>query len=60
MKKLISETSDPRHLLIEVARALTKLNITYFVTGGMAVFVWGRPRFTADIDIVINLAALMK
>lgn len=27
----------------------------YAVTGGMAVFVWGRPRFTADIDIVVQL-----
>ncbi len=27
------------------------------ITGGMAVFVWGRPRFTADIDIEIQLEA---
>ena len=27
----------------------------YAVTGGMAVFVWGSPRFTADIDIVVQL-----
>jgi len=25
------------------------------IVGGMAVFVWGRPRFTADIDIIIAL-----
>jgi len=25
------------------------------VTGGMAVLVWGRPRFTADIDIVVEI-----
>lgn len=25
------------------------------MTGGMAVYVWGRPRFTADIDIIIEL-----
>ena len=50
MKKQIFEEGDPRRLLVEVARVLTKLNILYFVTGGMAVFVWGKPRFTADID----------
>jgi len=30
------------------------LKISYFVTGGMAVLVWGRPRFTADIDIIVE------
>lgn len=49
------ETIDPRHLLVKVAKILHQLNISYVVTGGMAVFVWGRPRFTADIDIVIEL-----
>jgi len=47
--------NDPRHLLINVAEVLRKLEIPYVVTGGMAVLVWGRPRFTADIDIVIKL-----
>jgi len=55
MKKLITESIDPRRLLVEVAEALDKLRIPYVVTGGMAVFVWARPRFTADIDIVIRL-----
>jgi len=46
---------DPRYLLIEVAKILQKLKIPYIVTGGIAVLVWGRPRFTADIDIVVEL-----
>ena len=45
------EQSDPKRLLIQVAKILERLNIPYFITGGIAVFVWGRPRFTADIDI---------
>lgn len=49
------EEIDPRHLLIDVADILERLNIPYAITGGMAVFVWARPRFTADIDIVILL-----
>lgn len=46
---------DPRHLLVKVAEILNSLKIPYLVTGGMAIFVWGRPRFTADIDIVVEL-----
>ena len=49
------EQIDPRRLLAGIAKILNRLGIPYFVTGGMAVFVWGRPRFTADIDIVIQL-----
>ena len=50
--------TDPRHLLVKVARILDRLDIPYAVTGGMAIYVWGRPRFTADIDIVVLLKVL--
>ena len=46
---------DPTQLLVNIAQVLDDLKIQYYVTGGMAVFVWGRPRFTADVDIVIAL-----
>ena len=46
---------DPRHLLVKIANILDKIGIPYFVTGGMAVLIWGRPRFTADIDIIVEL-----
>lgn len=49
------QEKDPRHLLVDVSNILQKLKIPYIITGGMAVLVWGRPRFTADIDIVIEL-----
>lgn len=42
-------------LLYKVADILDKLNMTYAITGGFAVAVWGNPRYTADIDIVIKL-----
>lgn len=48
---------DPRHLLVDVAKILQKIKIPYIVTGGMAVLIWGRPRFTADIDIVVELTS---
>lgn len=47
----------PAELLQKIAGVLKKLNIPYVVTGGIAVTVWGRPRFTADIDIGIELIA---
>jgi len=51
----MTEETDPRHLLIKIAKILDELQIPYLVTGGIAVLVWGRPRFTADIDIVVEL-----
>lgn len=53
----IVDPVDPRHLLVKIARALERLGIPYLITGGIAVLVWGRPRFTADIDIVVELKA---
>lgn len=49
------EQTDPGHLLIKIAKIFSQLNIPYIITGGIAVLIWGRPRFTADIDIVIEL-----
>lgn len=42
-------------LLIKITEILDKLKIPYIVTGGMAVSVWGRTRYTADVDIVVEL-----
>lgn len=44
-----------QNLLCKIAKILEELKIPYVVTGGVAVSVWGRPRFTADIDIVVEL-----
>lgn len=46
---------DPHHLLVKIIKKLNSLKIPYLVTGGMAIYVWGRPRFTADIDLVVEL-----
>lgn len=40
---------DLEKLLIKIAEILEKLSVDYFVTGGFAVSVWGRPRATFDI-----------
>ncbi len=46
---------EQEELLRQIAKILKRLDIPYVITGGIAVVVWGRPRFTADIDIVIQL-----
>lgn len=49
--------TEQEELLKKIADILGKLEIPYAVTGGIAVTVWGRPRFTADIDIIVELAS---
>lgn len=49
------EKSDPRYLLLKIVKILKVLKIPYMITGGIAVLMWGRVRFTADIDIVVEL-----
>ena len=46
---------EQEKLLRDIADILKRLQIPYLITGGVAVVVWGRPRFTADIDIVVEL-----
>lgn len=48
--------TEQEELLKKIADILGELNIPYAITGGIAVTVWGRPRFTADIDIIVELA----
>lgn len=47
----------PEQLLTKIVRILKDLKIPYAITGGFAVAVWGRPRFTADIDIIVELVS---
>lgn len=47
--------SEFEELLAKTAAVLEKLKIPYIVTGGAAVAMWGKPRFTADIDIAVEL-----
>ena len=42
-------------LLRYVVGVLEKLSIPYLVTGSMATIAYGEPRFTNDVDIVIDL-----
>lgn len=49
------EITDPQKILLKIIPIFDRLNLRYFITGGFAVSVWGRPRATFDIDIVIEL-----
>lgn len=46
---------EQEELLLQIGGLLNKLKLPYIITGGIAVVVWGRPRFTADIDLVVEL-----
>ena len=50
----------PSEILIAIAKILDELKIPYYVTGGFAVSIWGRPRFTADIDLIIKMSHSIK
>jgi len=43
------------NFLTKIAGIFERLELPYLVTGGMAVSVWGRPRSTSDVDVVIEL-----
>jgi hypothetical protein len=48
---------EPSELLTSLASTLEALEIPYFVTGSTASIAYGEPRFTNDIDIVVDLPA---
>ncbi len=46
------EQSD---LLVFLCRHLERIGIRYFITGSQATIAYGEPRFTNDIDVVVDL-----
>lgn len=44
-------------LLRRVVDALERLDLTYLVTGSIATIFYGEPRFTNDVDVVVQLPA---
>ena len=48
---------SPEELLLQIVKILNKLGIPYIITGGFAVAVLAKPRFTADIDIIVKIGA---
>jgi hypothetical protein len=48
---------EPEELLRFVVSVCEQLKLRYLVTGSTATIVYGEPRFTNDIDIVLDLPA---
>ncbi len=46
---------EPSELLHFLAATLERLEVPYYVTGSMATTTYGEPRFTNDIDVVVDL-----
>ncbi len=44
--------------LVSVVRALDDAGVEYALVGGLAVSVWGAPRATKDIDLLVRREAL--
>jgi len=44
----------------EVFKALNKDKVKYVVAGGVAVNLYGYPRFTKDLDDIIQLNAIKR
>lgn len=51
-----SPTNPPADLLRSLSDVLQRLHIDWYVFGAQAVLLWGRPRFTADIDVTARIA----
>jgi hypothetical protein len=48
---------EQSELLRYIVEALERIGLRYFVTGSIATIFFGEPRFTNDIDIVVDLPA---
>src|SRR5262249_5323332 len=46
---------EPSELLRFVVTAFERLGLRYFVTGSTVTIFYGEPRFTNDIDVVVDL-----
>lgn len=46
---------DQDELLRVVVSVLEELHLPYFITGSMATIFFGEPRFTNDVDVVVDL-----
>ncbi|MGH7480620.1 MAG: hypothetical protein ACRELV_00565 [Longimicrobiales bacterium] len=48
--------SDP-DLIGLFVEPIERLELSYMITGGVASVIYGDPRFTRDVDIVLELRA---
>ena len=46
---------EQSELLVFLCRHLERIGVRYFITGSQATIAYGEPRFTNDIDVVVEL-----
>src|SRR5207249_10542334 len=51
----LAQLSPLAHALEEIAAALRNAGTPFMVIGGIAVLIWGEPRTTQDIDVVVSI-----
>jgi hypothetical protein len=51
----MTPTPNPNDVLKDFSARLDRAGIAYMLTGSMAMMHYAKPRFTADIDVVIEL-----
>jgi len=52
----VPSASGPADLLVDLTAAFEALQVRWYVFGAQAALIWGRPRFTADVDATVALA----
>jgi predicted nucleotidyltransferase len=50
-------SDDLAEALRDIARRLTDLGVSFYLTGGIVSTFYGEPRFTQDIDLVVQIPA---
>lgn len=53
IKKMVE---DPISLAINISKILDRCEIPYYIGGSLASSLWGEPRYSEDLDLVIVLA----
>jgi hypothetical protein len=48
---------EQHELLLFIVGIFEKLKIPYFITGALASIAYGEPRFTNDIDVVVDMSS---
>ncbi len=54
----VPSSSSPARLLADLARALDRLSVRWYVFGAQAALIWGRPRMTTDVDVTVCLGRM--
>jgi hypothetical protein len=57
-RRCVPSLAPPAELLRALSGVLGRLRVGWYVFGAQAVLHWGRPRFTQDIDVTVQLGSV--